>query len=43
MGNEKRPWEIGKSFDKSAPIGEIHPVDRVGISPTARSGSRSPA
>jgi 2-keto-4-pentenoate hydratase/2-oxohepta-3-ene-1,7-dioic acid hydratase in catechol pathway len=30
MGNEKRPWEIGKSFDKSAPIGEIHPVDRVG-------------
>jgi fumarylpyruvate hydrolase len=30
MGTEKRPWEIGKSFDKSAPIGEIHPVDRVG-------------
>jgi fumarylpyruvate hydrolase len=30
MGDEKKPWEIGKSFDKSAPIGEIHPVDRVG-------------
>ena len=30
MGDEKKPWEIGKSFDKSAPIGEIHPVDKVG-------------
>ncbi len=30
MGDEKKPWEIGKSFDKSAPIGEIHPVDQVG-------------
>ena len=26
MGDEKKPWEIGKSFDKSAPIGPIHPV-----------------
>ena len=23
MGNEKKPWEIGKSFDRSAPIGPI--------------------
>ena len=26
MGDEKKPWEIGKSFDQSAPIGPIHPV-----------------
>ncbi len=25
-----RPWEIGKSFDNSAPIGFIHPVSEVG-------------
>lgn len=25
-----RPWEIGKSFDRSAPIGPIHPVSDVG-------------
>ena len=30
MGDEKKPWEIGKSFDHSAPIGPIHPVARVG-------------
>ena len=30
MGDEKKPWEIGKSFDQSAPIGEIHPVEKVG-------------
>lgn len=24
MGDGKKPWEIGKSFDKSAPIGAIH-------------------
>jgi fumarylpyruvate hydrolase len=24
------PWEIGKSFDHSAPCGPIHPVNRVG-------------
>lgn len=30
MGDEKKPWEIGKSFDRSAPIGEIHPVDKIG-------------
>ena len=30
MGDEKKPWEIGKSFDRSAPIGPIHPVAQVG-------------
>ena len=30
LANEKKPWEIGKSFDKSAPLGPIHPVDKVG-------------
>ena len=30
LGDEKKPWEIGKSFDRSAPIGPIHPVDKVG-------------
>jgi 2-keto-4-pentenoate hydratase/2-oxohepta-3-ene-1,7-dioic acid hydratase in catechol pathway len=25
-GDEKKPWEIGKSFDHSAPIGPIHPL-----------------
>ena len=30
MGDEKKPWEIGKSFDMSAPIGEIHPVEKIG-------------
>jgi fumarylpyruvate hydrolase len=30
MGDEKKPWEIGKSFDRSAPIGPIHPVGNVG-------------
>ena len=30
MGDEKKPWEIGKSFDRSAPIGPIHPVEKVG-------------
>ncbi|MDB5649633.1 MAG: 5-carboxymethyl-2-hydroxymuconate isomerase [Hyphomicrobiales bacterium] len=30
MGDEKKPWEIGKSFDMSAPLGPIHPVDKVG-------------
>lgn len=29
MGDQKKPWEIGKSFDRSAPIGPIHPLDRV--------------
>lgn len=30
MGDQKKPWEIGKSFDFSAPIGPLHPVASVG-------------
>lgn len=30
MGEQKKPWEIGKSFDHSAPIGAIHPVSQIG-------------
>ena len=30
MGDEKKPWEIGKSFDRSAPIGPIHLAARTG-------------
>jgi fumarylpyruvate hydrolase len=30
MGDEKKPWEIGKSFDRSAPIGPIHRVEQFG-------------
>lgn len=30
LGDQKKPWEIGKSFDRSAPIGPIHPVAKVG-------------
>lgn len=30
MGDEKKPWEIGKSFDCSAPIGPIHRVEQTG-------------
>jgi 2-keto-4-pentenoate hydratase/2-oxohepta-3-ene-1,7-dioic acid hydratase in catechol pathway len=30
MGDEKKPWEIGKSFDQSAPIGAIHKVAQTG-------------
>ncbi len=30
MGDEKKPWEIGKSFDHSAPIGAVHPVALTG-------------
>ena len=29
MGDEKKPWEIGKSFDRAAPLGPIHPVANV--------------
>ncbi|NNM57281.1 fumarylacetoacetate hydrolase family protein [Acidocella sp.] len=25
-----RPWEIGKAFDRSAPIGPIHPASQIG-------------
>ncbi|WP_407155799.1 fumarylacetoacetate hydrolase family protein [Bradyrhizobium sp. STM 3557] len=30
MAGEKKPWEIGKSFDHAAVIGPIHPVAKVG-------------
>ena len=30
MGDEKKPWDIGKSFDHSAPIGAVHPVALTG-------------
>ncbi|MGO9135176.1 MAG: fumarylacetoacetate hydrolase family protein [Methylovirgula sp.] len=30
MGAEKKPWEIGKSFDHAAPMGPIHPVSAIG-------------
>lgn len=30
MGDEKKPWEIGKSFDRSAPIGPFHRVAAIG-------------
>eukprot|EP01036_Dinobryon_divergens_P055334 gene55334-73905_t len=29
LGDEKKPWEIGKSFDQSAPIGPLHRVESV--------------
>lgn len=25
-----RPWEIGKAFERSAPVGPIHPVSQIG-------------
>ncbi|MBV8503191.1 MAG: fumarylacetoacetate hydrolase family protein [Paucibacter sp.] len=30
MGEQKKPWEIGKSFDRAAPIGPIHKLAQVG-------------
>ena len=30
MGDQKKPWEIGKSFDRSAPIGPIHLASQIG-------------
>ncbi len=30
MGDEKKPWEIGKSFDRSAPIGAVHRLGPAG-------------
>ena len=26
-----RPWEVGKAFDQSAPIGPIHPKSKTGV------------
>ena len=30
MGDEKKPWEIGKSFDRSAVLGPLQPSGKVG-------------
>ena len=30
MGDQKKPWEIGKSFDRSAPIGAVHRLAQTG-------------
>ncbi len=30
MGDEKKPWEIGKSFDKSAVLGPLQPASKTG-------------
>ena len=30
MGEQKKPWEIGKSFDRAAPIGPNHRVAQTG-------------
>jgi len=30
MGDEKKPWRIGKSFDHSAPIGPLHCATQTG-------------
>jgi fumarylpyruvate hydrolase len=30
MAAEKKPWEIGKSFDHGAVLGPIHPVEKTG-------------
>src|SRR5258705_10227245 len=30
MGDQKKPWEIGKSFDIAAPSGPIHPLAQLG-------------
>ena len=31
-----RPWEIGKAFERSAPIGKVHTVEEVGHLDTGR-------
>ena len=31
MKKQGRSWEIGKAFEQSAPIGPIHPAERVGV------------
>ena len=30
MGDEKKPWEIGKSFDHSAVLGPLYPAAQIG-------------
>jgi fumarylpyruvate hydrolase len=33
---QSRPWEVGKSFDESAPCGTIYPVETIGHPATGR-------
>lgn len=35
MRQAGRPWELGKAFDASAPMGALHPVSQVGHLPGA--------
>jgi fumarylpyruvate hydrolase len=30
MKKQGRPWEVGKAFDHSAPIGPVHPASKIG-------------
>jgi 2-keto-4-pentenoate hydratase/2-oxohepta-3-ene-1,7-dioic acid hydratase in catechol pathway len=30
MGDQKKPWEIGKSFDHSAVLGPLFPASQIG-------------
>jgi fumarylpyruvate hydrolase len=30
LRDKGRPWELGKAFDRSAPIGPLHPASRIG-------------
>lgn len=30
LRDKGRPWELGKAFDQSAPMGPLHPADRLG-------------
>lgn len=30
LGDNKKPWEIGKAFDHSAPIGPLHEAGKIG-------------
>jgi 2-keto-4-pentenoate hydratase/2-oxohepta-3-ene-1,7-dioic acid hydratase in catechol pathway len=30
MGDQKKPWEVGKSFDRSAVISHLHPAAKTG-------------
>jgi fumarylpyruvate hydrolase len=36
LKDKGRPWELGKSFDHSAPIGPLHPVSQIGHPATGR-------
>ncbi len=33
-----RPWEIGKAFERSAPVGPVHPAGNIGHPDTGRIG-----